>query len=675
MNTLSDQVVEFTVTFVRALQRAGQFDPNKASFPRVRARLWKELVRLQRARPQIGFVVGPPAVAGGPPELWVDGASSVRVELRRIVGASVGGAFVLQLLQYMQQRDVVILAFGQGITEPEWNACLSALTEPVSGKDPSAEGRRLSQALLDGKAEHVSLVCQEDVGQMPGNLSWQVRLANARLVRDLRAEAAWGRGAPEKIFGQSERLIAGLASSFFRKFDLIRQLLFSADVVERLLHQTAALADIDVLALLVSGLPALSLQGTTRLIFKEMGTDQPAVASPAATALRTIAEQMLTMPSSRQVDETLRAMCRQHVIPASRLPVELQEWVLAESWVDALRSDPAAEPPRGGVDSDPVRILQKAARHAFTQKLFPQGTAILRRIRGSAADAVAAVFDVTTVEVLLGLLPAAADDKRGLLALLALGGQTSANSIATVLTTAAPKVAELAGWILGQMRGLGVSAALAALGQDIEKEETVRLLLRCVGDQAPESAGPVFVRYLAHKSARVRRDMLTALVGASPTGAHLWVARALADPDESVRIRALLLCASSGVGGEQVVPQAIKIVSQDARGASPQIVRAAIEVVVRRWEAGALAVAQAERALCRLAAPIGILGRMFGQTPPPREVLVMAIAALGCLRTDRAARLLAKLEGSKDPVVAEAARRVLDGESQPGAPLGTSAEG
>ena len=341
---------------------------------------------------------------------------------------------------------------------------------------------------------------------------------------------------------------------------------------------------------------------------------------------------------------------------------------MAESWVDALRSNPAAEPPRGSAESDAIRILQKGARYAFAQKLYPQGSGILQRIAQVDRDAAAAVFDVPTVEVLLELLPTGPDEKRGLLVLLAQGGQTAAHATAAVLTTAEQKVAELAAWILTQMKSLGVAAALAALDQDIEKEETVRLLLSCVAGKAPESAAQAFIRQLAHKSPRVRRDALSALVAANPGAANLWVARALADTDENVRIRALLLCASSGVGGEQVIPRAIKIVAQDARGASPQIVRAAIEVVIGRWEAGALAVAQAEAALCRLAAPIGVFGRMFGQTPPPSAVLLMAIAALGRLRTDRAARLLVKLEKSKDADVAKAAQRVLDGDAEVVAP-------
>ena len=250
--------------------------------------------------------------------------------------------------------------------------------------------------------------------------------------------------------------------------------------------------------------------------------------------------------------------------------------------------------------------------------------------------------------------------RRALLALLELGGDTSADSTAAVLVAGETKVSEAAAWILTQMKGIGVAAAIRALDQDIDKEETVRLLLTCVTGKAPESAAPAFIRQLKHKSARVRRDSLTALASANPRAADDHVAEALADHDESVRIRALLLCAASGVGGDKVIPRAIKIVSKDARGAPPQVVRAAIEVVVRRQEAGTLALADAEAALCRLATPIGFFAKMFGQTPPPAAVLVTAIAAIGRLGTDRATKLLARLARSKDPDVAQFAQRELD---------------
>jgi HEAT repeat protein len=660
MNTLADQVVEFTITLVRALYRVGQLDPAKASFPRARARLWKELVRLQRTQPEIGYVVGPAAVSGGLPELWVDGTSPLRVELRRIVGPSVGGGFILQLLEYLQKRGLVLLSFSRGITEPEWNAFLEVMSEPLVGQNADEEGRRLSRALVGKKVRHVSVVCDSEQPQVQGELPWQIRLAYARLLRDLRAEATTADFAPAKLLEHSERLVAGMAYSYFRKFDVIRHMLFRADLASRLLQGSPLLREVDVLGLLVHGLPVLSLHGTTSLIFKEVGANDQAPREPTATVLRAIAERLLKMPSSRQVDETLRAMCRRQIVPITRLPVELQEWVLAEIWVGALQTDMAAAPPRGSAESSPLRILQKGARYAFTQKLFPLAFKILQHIGSLDRQGVSAVFDVATVETVLEALPTSVEEKREMLYFLEQGGQAAANATASVLLSGEQKVSEFAAWILTQMKGQGIAAALLALDQDIEQEEKVRLLLACVAGKAPESAAPAFVRQLAHKSPRIRRDALTALVSANPAAANLSVARALADPDENVRIRALLLCAASGVGGDQVIPSAINIVSKDARGASPQIVRAAVEVVIRRWEAGALPLVVAEGALCRLAAPVGWFGRFLGRTPAPSAVLITVINALGRLGTERAANLLVKLERNKEREVARAAKHVLD---------------
>jgi|GEM_PF-2312728 len=671
MNTLADQVIEFTVTLVRALQRVGQLDPTKPNFPRVRARLLKELGRLQRTQPEIGYVIGPPAVAGAPPEVWVDGTSPQRVELRRIVGPSIGGGFILQLLEFLQHRGLVVLSFQRGITEPEWNTFLEVMSAPPVDKVPAEEGKRLARTLLEKKVTHVSLVCDEEQPQVQPEVPWQVRLAYARLLHDLRTEAGLGQATAAKLLEESERLVAGMAYSYFRKFEVLKQLLFHSQVVDKHLQETPALRQIRASDLIVQGLPVLSLHGTTKLIFKDSPDTGELPAEPAASVLRAISERLLKMASSRQVDETLRAMCRRKIVPITRLPVELQEWVLAEHWVDALRTNTAAEPPSGSADSNHLRILQKGARYAFTQSLPVQAMGILERIKDVDSKAVPAVFDVPTVEAVLSGFPEGADEKRGVLRLLEQGAETAADSAAAVLVAGETKVSEAAAWILTQMKDVGVAAALRALDQDIEKEETVRLLLTCVTGKAPETAAPALIRQLEHKSARVRRDSLTALSTANPGAADSHVAKALADPDESVRIRALLLCAATGVGGDKVIPHAIEIVSKDARGATPQVVRAAIEVVVRRQEAGTLRLSDAEAALCRLATPIGFFGKMLGQNPPPAAVLVTAIAGIGRLGTDRATKLLSRLARNRDPDVARAAQRELDhkGSKTPLAPL------
>jgi len=94
-------------------------------------------------------------------------------------------------------------------------------------------------------------------------------------------------------------------------------------------------------------------------------------------------------------------------VAITRLPVELQEWVLAETWVDSMRTDPSKEPPKGSPESNPVRILQKGARYAFIQHLPVQATGILERIKNVAPKAVPEVFDVPTVEAVLAEFPKA----------------------------------------------------------------------------------------------------------------------------------------------------------------------------------------------------------------------------------------------------------------------------
>ncbi len=381
MHTLADEVVEFTMTLVRALHRIAQFDPAKPNFPRVRQRLFKELTRLHRTQPEIAYVIGPPAVAGGPPEVHVDGTGPARTELRRLVGPSIGGAFVLQLLEFMQRRSLVILALSRGLAESEWQTFLEVMAAPPVETDTAREGARLAKALLDKKVSHVALVRQIDLPPQDPQVAWTVRTAFGRLGRDVRALLALGEAKPTTLSEQSERLVTGMAYSFFRKFDVLRAMLWAAPALDKILGALPGLADFRTRDIFVRGLPALPLVGTTKLILREAGEAAQVPGEPAMTVLRAMAERLLKDPPARKTDELLREMCRREVVPITRLPPELQEWVLAETWVEALQKRPSTEPPAGSANIDPVRLLQKAMRYALSIHRFVEANAILMRLR------------------------------------------------------------------------------------------------------------------------------------------------------------------------------------------------------------------------------------------------------------------------------------------------------
>ena len=663
MHTLADEVVEFTMTLVRALHRIAQFDPSRPNFPRVRQRLYKELTRLHRTQPEVAYVIGPPSVAGGPPEVHVDGTGPARTELRRLVGPAIGGAFVLQLLEFMQRRCLVILALSRGLTDTEWNTFLEVIAAPPVETDPAREGDRLAKALLDKKVSHVALVREIDLPPQDPQVAWTVRTALGRLGRDVRALLAVDGAKPATLTEQSERLVTGMAYSFLRKFDVLRAILWAGPALDTMLGALPGLTAFRARDLFVHGLPALALVGTTQLILRDAGEASQVPGEPAMTVLRAIAERLLKEPPERKTDELLREMCRREVVPITRLPPELQEWVLAETWADALQRRPSTEPPAGSAQIDPVRLLQKAMRYALSTHRFVEANAILMRLRIANAMAIPGVYDEPTLEALLAGFPDDPPGRHGIVALLEEGQDPAADSTAAVVAQGEPKLREAGAWVLTEMKTRGVAAALRVLDKGVDKEEAAYLLLACVKDGAGPEAAPVFIKQLKHASPKVRRYALTALADADAGVAEGHVVEALSDPDESMRIRALLLCANTGLGSAKIVPQAIRLISHDARGASPQVVRAAIEVVVSRRQANALAAVDADDALCRLAKPIGVFGRLLGHHPPPPDVLVTAISALGRLGSAKAKRVLQQLGKSPDPDVMHAAEDALAGRS------------
>ena len=417
------------MTLVRALHRVAQFDPAKPNFPRVRQRLFKELTRLLGLSPSSRIWSDRRLSQAAPPELHVDGTGPTRTELRHLVGPSIGGAFVLQLLEFMQRRSLAILALCRGLTETEWNTFLEVMAAPPVETDPAREGARLAKALLDKKVSHVALVRDIDLPPQDTQVVWPVRTALGRLGRDVRALLALGEAKPTTLLDQSERLVNSMAYSFFRKFDVLRAILSAGPAIDKILGAQPALVAFRAHDILVRGLPALALVGTTKLILHDAGEASQVPGELTMTVLRAIAERLLKDPPARKTDEMLREMCRREVVPITRLPPELQEWVLAETWVEALQKRASTEPPAGSANVDPVRLLQKAMRYALSTRCFVEANAILMRLRITNAKAIPGVFDEPTMEAMLAGFPDDPTGRHGIVALLEEGKDTAADSI------------------------------------------------------------------------------------------------------------------------------------------------------------------------------------------------------------------------------------------------------
>jgi hypothetical protein len=227
-----------------------------------------------------------------------------------------------------------------------------------------------------------------------------------------------GEGKPATLVEHSERLVTGMASSFFRKFDVLRAILAATPVLDKILGALPGMNGFRARDIVVKGLPVLPLVGVTKLILREAGEAGQVPREPAMSVLRAIVERLLQDPPAPKTDELLREMCRREVVAITRLPPELQEWVLAEQWVESLQQRPSNDPPAGSATINPLRLLQKAMRFALSTHRFVEANAILMRLRASSDKAISEVFDVPTLEATLTDFPENPAARRGILALL-----------------------------------------------------------------------------------------------------------------------------------------------------------------------------------------------------------------------------------------------------------------
>jgi len=277
------------------------------------------------------------------------------------------------------------------------------------------------------------------------------------------------------------------------------------------------------------------------------------------SALRAIAERLLKDPPERKTDELLRELCRAKWCP-SRACRRTARMGAGRNLVEALQKRPSTEPPSGSANIDPVRLLQKRCATRCPSSFrgdqrHPHAPATTN------AKAIAAVYDEPTMEPCCGFPD---DPRTGTASSRYGGGQIRRRSIAAVVAQGEPKLREAGAWVLTEMKGAGWRPPCARWPREWKRKNGLPSARLRQGQRRARGC-LVFVKQsnTRRQGSALCPDCLAE--GRRQRGREL-VAEALSDPDESVRfapapVREYRLAAA------KIVPQAIRLISHDARGA------------------------------------------------------------------------------------------------------------
>lgn len=642
MRTHADDVLDQTVLLVRAIARTGTYAPAHPNYERARTRLHRDIERLLRVNPEIAFVPTPPMLEGAPAELHVDGASPSRTDIRRIIPETQGGAFALQLLQFLQQRGIIQLAFKKAFTLDELITFLDLVAADAGGVE-------IDETLIAMNMRNIVVVTDRDLP--PDNMPWTARSVFGRFLHDAFAQnrmGGWGDDG-KKIRGE---LISDAVRPFLRSPDAMVTVLAHAPLIQPLLRRSPELEGIQVRLLIMDNLPS----GTVYLVVNSLTRQGLQMEDALRQELLGLAAVRLAREqASPQRDRILRDLCVRGAIGIKQLPPELREWVYAEQWVEAASSDPLTGPPAS------AGIALKAVSHAIANERYMVATIALRHLRKLDALAASSALDSSAVEVMALHISLEQPGFGDIVSLFEEADDSALFALAVVVAVMDAREAGPAAKVLAELGPRGATASRKALEAGVKSEAGALTLLSILSPHANTGAAPMLMKYTKHPAAPVRREALSLLAAADANKADAYVAQAFKDDDSSVRVRALTICASTGLGRAQIVPRAMDLIVKDAARADASVVCAAIDVVSRAAQQGALLTADAEKIFCKLVEPVGTVGRMLGREALPADVLAAGISALSTFSSPKAQRILDKLVRDKDPEISKIARKALAG--------------
>jgi len=501
-------------------------------------------------------------------DILIIGILDEPVNVRTLVGAGMAELFFPKLSEFFKRKGLVTFAVRRAITPQKFEKFVDIMSDPTVDHGDSAQtGQLLSRALIDNDITEISTVFMDDIIALEMNLPWRVEMAIQRLAKDLKVLPLFQTESDEAIKRMKLQIIQDIIRPLNHP-EFLKDLIVNCYVIARHVDH---IESEDVEKVIIGAFPLDSLLPTSRCIFGELNSLKKIEAvdpgNPSVKRRFAAVKRILKWIARRMVLEDvagaqrfLEQLYENGLLKFEELPADVQYLINTTR----MTRDIQAHPPRYAerllqpTGEEDLSVVLKCLRRVLPQ-LMQEGDWVTIELIAQAAGACDPANVLMTddtdrtgspidyifegrIEKLVGEHECAADaDRRVIESIFRHIGSRGIEALSSVLSQtdsrSARKAAMGALMSLGDLTGDWVNRVLDDRRSEWFVKRNALILLGSLDNEAQD---PDRVRkLLRHQHARVRDEALHLLVNLKPTGAEDEVIRALEDPDEKVRWRAL----------------------------------------------------------------------------------------------------------------------------------------
>ena len=567
------ELIDFCRTLCRAVLQNSYYSPDHPMARKVAEEPYGLLQHLGRKWDEFTFVL---AAWSDDKSVALEGVFNEAISLEELIGGTAGEHFSAKMHTFCQRNRLISFAIKNLIGDDEFHRFIAVFVERhvdmeaqrlVEEFEGTGRGPKFTEQLLDANVINVSVVLEEDLSTAKRRLPWRVKIALARLGKDLRNIPLYSQATAVELKAAKLRLLRDIMRPL-RRGSYMRQLFLNLDLISESVDEFEG---VDLEPDLMAALPfdrllvlARSLLAEQERLSRPQMDDTQAVREDLpevlARLLAHVGEELCHVQDLEGSTELLRELFEQKMITIDKLPRRMQEQIRMDRWtasflVDAngfLQLFDAIEDPRVYVQQLPnvvaifpnlirvrkygeaEKIIDMLHRHHTEEGGFHGRTVMVD-------EALAKLDNKEVYKHLSRAMINESEDVRDILRRLFVEmGPASIPPLVRVLDhSTRADVCNDAAMALVQLGSRGLEHIKEVLGDRHVKRNTARYLLKVLGELGDGDSTDVLYQYTRHPHGAVRDAALESIVRIHGLKAEPLLVRALHDTDETLVCRVI----------------------------------------------------------------------------------------------------------------------------------------
>ena len=337
-NVIRAVFTQFTLSFLKATSLTGYYPADHPSIMNISEAPFKHLERLRNSVPEVGFVTSSGSTDD---EIMVD-LLAEPIPFPSLMRSEMAETFAQKFVTYMERNHLVSFTFKTKIPFDEFKRFVSLFVERKTKQeegDVEALETSFGQQLIEREIYNITAISREDVVGGARALPWRVKIAIARLRKDLAVIPLYSE-ASEMELQAAKQMIIGDIIRPLRRPRFLRELLVNADLIRGQVDELSTVnVEQEIIDCLSSSMVEAVAWDTEKVLEKASwglvvqmdGDDERRIDIILKDILKLLAVRLVTLDVSQTYDLLLH-LFKLRILAFSDLPADLCRLMQAEKW-------------------------------------------------------------------------------------------------------------------------------------------------------------------------------------------------------------------------------------------------------------------------------------------------------------------------------------------------------